>query len=626
MKNQIKNLLVIAYASLGVSAQAALTLTNYQATVEAQSPRYYFTFDGGSFANVLTGSPILTPDNSVANQFTYDIFQNPSDSIYFAINGDIAYDGTESSDHVINGGGAATISSTNQGTITCLFRTVDPGPPSGATTGPGAKSVFYGGGANGTSNSLDLIFENANSTNNPNELTLNFGDSSTTVLSAANVVADTWYYFALTYNESVTNADGSPNTNKATWYLGRLDGAGTLLSGKTINVTNAVAGDGSTFYIGSHAGNTTFEKPGQGRVDEFATWNRQLNTNEIQAQFASLPNPKLPPVSAYQTVISNQSPAHYFQLAGNTVDSMNPSLALAVNSQSNYEITNAPLNTSVGYAYDYLLDQNGAVYFSLASDAIYTNINLLNGGGIYTGSPGGGKGSISGMFHPLPSTNNISGQKFIFDAGGSEAASNSFALFFESATGNNPYSLKCRFGDSSDVMIPATNVLSKWYYFAITYDETATNHQVLWWVGQPGGTLQSGFFSPTNGSLAGEGDIFYIGNSISDNTAFRNQSSSWTGNGQISQIAIWNQVLTTNQVVAQFNALTASPVLNIVRSGANVILSWPLSSNPAFVLQSTPNLSPATWSSAGTPFVIGTSNVVTNAISASSASFYRLIK
>ena len=327
MKNNKKTLLVMICASLVVPAQAALTLSNYQATVKGQTPDYYFTFDGGSLANALTGSPTLSPGNGVASQFTEDIFQNPNDSVYFALNGDIAY----YIGHIINGGGAATDSSTAQGTVACLFRTVDPGPPSGPTTGPGAKCVFYGGGNTGTSNALDLVFENPNSTNDPNALRLSFGDSITTILPGTNVVPDTWYYFALTYNEGVTNADGSPNTNKATWYLGRLNGGGVLSSGKTLNVSNAVAGDANTFYVGSHAGNTTLTKPGQGRVDEFATWSRQLSTAEIQAQLAALPNPPLPPVSSYQTVISNQAPAHYFQLAGNTLDSMNASVALAVN-------------------------------------------------------------------------------------------------------------------------------------------------------------------------------------------------------------------------------------------------------------------------------------------------------
>jgi hypothetical protein len=636
MKNYTRTLLVIICASLCLSAKAGLTLVNYQATVNAQNPNFYFTFDGGSLTNTVGSlTPILSANPAaVASQLTFDIFQNQSNCMYFSVspggNGDDVYDSSESADHIISGGGAATDNSTAVGTISCLFRTPDPGPPSGATTGPGAKCIFSAGSTFGTSNALYLQVENANATNNPNALTLGFGDSDTVLLPATNVVWDTWYYFALTYNESVTNADGSPNTNKATWYLGRLDGAGALLTGNTINVTNAVAGDGSDFVIGAqNTRNSSFCKPGEGRVDEFATWSRQLSTNEIQSQFTNLPNPAIPAVSGYQTVISNQVPSHYFQLAGNTVDSMNSSFVLATMSSSNYEITNAPLNTSIGYSYDYFLDQTGAAYFSLQTDAIYTNVNLLNGGGTYTGSPGTGQGSISGIFHGLPSTNWYPSEVYIFDAGGNTTSNNAFTLLLEGPTNANPWSLKLRFGDSSGVMIPGNNILSEWYYFAITYDETMTNHQVNWWVGRPGTTLQSGFFSATNGSLAGQGDVFYLGNESNDGSAFRYQKNSHTGNGQISQVATWNRVLSGSEVTNQFSALSVSavppPVLKIISSGTNAIISWPSSTDPGYVLQSTTNLALPNWLGAGSPSIVGTNFVVTNSIS-QSAQFYRLTK
>jgi hypothetical protein len=640
MKTCSTILLALACFSLGVSAQ---TLSNYQATVKAQAPSFYFTFDTNSLANAIGGSgPVLTPTLSVASQFTYDIFQNPKDCIYFSLggsSGDAAYDPSEGTDHIISGGGVATNTSTAVGTITLLFRTPDPGPPSGSTTGPGAKCIFSAGGATSSSNALYLQIENPNSTNHANDLRLAFGDSVTTVLPATNVVWDAWYYFALTYNESATNADGSPNTNKATWYLGRLNGPGTLASGKTINNTNAVAGDGTEFFIGSqNSGKSSFKGPGDGRVDEFATWtNRQLSAVEINAQFAGLPNPAIPPVSGYQTVISNQAPAHYFQLAGNAVDSMNPSLALAINTGV-ILVTNAPFNTSVGFSYDYFLDQNGAAYFSVGNDAIYTNnFNLLNGGGTYANnSLGTGQGSISGMFHGLPCTNYYTGQKYIFDAGGGTVTSNAFALFLEQPTSAHPWSLKLRFGDSSGVLIDATNILStnililsEWYYFAITYDETVMNHQVHWWVGRPGATLQSSFFSAISNSLAGAGNTFWIGNQAGGGNAFRYQNSSYTGNGQVSQFTIWNRLLTTNEVAAQFGALSVSagppPTLSIAVSGTNAIISWPSSTDPGYGLQSTTNLMSPNWLSAGASYVVGTNNVVTNSIS-SSAQFYRLKK
>jgi len=55
------------------------------------------------------------------------------------------------------------------------------------------------------------------------------------------------------------------------------------------------------------------------------------------------------------------------------------------------------------------------------------------------------------------------------------------------------------------------------------------------------------------------------------------------------------------------------------------IISWLSGTDPGFVLQSTTNLAPPTWSSAGTPGTIGNQNIVTNALNWN-AQFYRLKK
>jgi hypothetical protein len=612
MKTCSTILLALACFSLGVSAQ---TLSSYQATVLGQSPSSYFTFDGGSLTSVV-GSPPVTLTAfpaTVASQFNYDIFGNPTNAIYFTASTDAAYDTTH---HLINGGGTAATNSTATGSITLLFRTIDPGPPpSGAA---GQHYIFSAGYVTGTSNALSLLIENPTSSD-PLSLKLRFGDSSTTILQATNMVPDAWYYFALTYNEVATNSNGSPNTNKANWHLGRLGGGSTLASGTTTNTVNAVAGDGTDFYIGSRTNfSSGFRNPGDGRVDEFAIWNRQLSANEIQAQFTNLPNVALPTCATYQSMITSQSPTHYFKLDGNPADSVNGSLVLSTNGGT-------PL---LGYGCDYFGMQSNDCYFSAGPDALFASANLLNGGGTYTGALGSGKGSISCLFHPLAGTN-YTGQKFIFSAGGSTGTSNGFALFFENTTSANPLALKIRFGDSTDVILPVTNFFSEWYYFAMTYDETRTSKQVNWWLARPGMTLQTGFFSATNGSLAGEGDIFYIGNSTDAGSGFRAVNSGRQSNGQVDEFTIWNRLLTTNEVAAQFSALSVStgppPTLSIAVSGTNAILSWPSSTDSGYGLQSTTNLASPNWLSAGASFVVGTNNVVTNSISGS-AQFYRLKK
>jgi len=70
----------------------------------------------------------------------------------------------------------------------------------------------------------------------------------------------------------------------------------------------------------------------------------------------------------------------------------------------------------------------------------------------------------------------------------------------------------------------------------------------------------------------------------------------------------------------------ASPVLAIAVSGPNAIISWPSGADPGFILKSNIDLtSPATWATAGTPVVIGSQRVVTNAV-VPSGLFYRLMK
>jgi hypothetical protein len=616
--------LTLACLCLAATAQ---TVANYEAVVEGQNPSCYFTFDGGSLTSV-AGSNITLTASPAGGQFIYDIFENPTNCVFFSLQGDYVTDPNESTtDQLIS------TNLTSSGAITLLFRTPDPGPPSGATTSPGAKTVFSAEGNTTNGNAFYLWFENPNGTNHPGALDLYFGTNVTTLLPCTNVIPDAWYYFAISYNENTTNSSGQPNTNKATWYLGQLNDAGALVSGTTVNSTNDVAGDGADFFIGARSNaKSELNKPGDGRVGQFAIWNHQLSAAQIQAQFTNLPNLALPPVSQYQTVISNQSPAHYFQLAGNTADSMDTSFLLLTNSTQDTLVTNPATGGfmySCGYCPDYFLDPTGACYFAFGADTVYTNGNLLNGGGTFVnGVNGTGKGSISGMFHGLTDTNFYAGQKFIFSAGDTPTNGNAFALFLEQPTAaNNPWALKCYFGNSSAVML--TNPLSAWYYFAITYDETATNKQATWYVGQPpGGTLLSGVFSATNGSLAGDGGHFYIGNNIEDADGFRYQNSSHTGNGQVSQIAIWDGILATNEVQAQFNALSVSPpappTLSIILSEANVILSWPTAAGSGFTLQSATNLVLPSWSGAGTSFVVGTNNVVTNGIS-TSAHFYRLI-
>lgn len=636
----MKTLNLIVAMTLGASLCAsAQTLADYQATVTGQNPSCYFTFDNGSLAN-LSGSPAVTltafSPSGFTGQFAEDVFNNPSNSVYFITSGDVAYDPNEATDKLISGGGNPTTSSTAKGSVTLLFKMTDPGGvPSFTGTGNlghNQLNIFSFGGHTANvagfpcTNAFKLFVDNVTTqTNNAGALKFQFGDSETVLLSSNNIAWDTWYYFAVTYDETST-IGGQPNTNKANWYLGLLKGNSSILSGTTTNDPSSVAGDASDFLIGATRNNSgvigsSFKNPGTGQVDELAVWSRQLSAAEIQAQFNKLPNLNPQPLSTYQGVITSQAPSHYFKLDGNSVDAVNPNTVVLS--------TNVPTwGQTSGYDYGYYLTPHSSFFLSTGPDALFWNGNLLNGGGTYNGSPGSGQGSISFLFRSLGSYVN-QGVKYLYSAGGSSTTTNGFALFLESNTGTtSPESLKLRFGGTSHVILNTNDFFrSTWYYFAMTYDEASATAN--WWLAPltpaGNGPLATGSFSVEVGSLAGEGDVFVIGNNTNYNSAYRNSTPS--GNGQVDEFAIWNRLLAGSEITNQFNALASPPKLSIASAGANAIISWKVSSDPgpAFILQSTPSLSSPSWSGAGSPVASGSNYIVTNPAT-SNAQFYRLKK
>jgi hypothetical protein len=629
MKKIIFALLGIAFTGLMASAQ---TLASYQAAVNGQSPNYYFTFDG-SLTDTTGHGVTLASTPSSWTQFATDIFGNANDSVYFSGSTDTLVDQNESSDLIINtgGSGAATVNSTATGTITFLFKSLDPGLLTAQ------KYILGDGYTTASHNMMSLFFENTNVSNgDPMCLKLRFGDNYTTILQATNVVPDTWYYFAFTYTEA-TNGYYFPNpadtqflydqngvitncdTIKGKWYLG-IPGK-QLASGITTNAVDAVAGQ-NLFYLGIRDGSSGhFSTPGSGQIDEFASWNRRLSDAEVQAQFTNLPVVTVPgTLAAYQNVVvTNQSAKYFFPLNGNYTDAVGGALTLQTNTLS---------SGSYSFAADWFGNAGGSAVFSASGAALTNAANLLSGGGTFTGNPGSGKGSISCLFR-TPISTNFTSYATVFSTAGGTVTSNLFMLRFDRVTTGNG-ALKLYFGDSVLSILQSTNIAtSAWYYFAANYDESLATNQVNWWLGLPGGTLNSGNLSATTGSLAGAGSTFVIGNTPTFGSPFRQASGA---PGYIADFAIWqNYVLTGNDVTNQFNVLVASsasgpaPTLNIAVSGSNVILSWPSGTDSGYGLQSTPSLASPAWNSAGSPNVVGTEYVVTNALSPQ-VQFYRLKK
>lgn len=605
MKSKIKLIKFVGIILLGgvlLSAPPAVgqTLSNYQATVTGQGPVHYFHFDGSLTA---ADNPEVTLESFGAGGFTFDMFRSPGQAVFFANQTDYL---RNTSDHIVSGGGAATTNSTNSGSVTFLFRSLD----SGDITGQ--RYLFSAGGSVTNHNSFSLFMENTNVDNgDPESLKLRFGDNTMTILPAAEIVPATWYYCAVTWLES--RAPG-----KALWYVGRPGKA--LVTGATSNSVDSVAGDSTGAYFGNRETlDAAFRNPGNGQLDEVAVWDRELSAAEVQAQFGALPGSAAPPAASYQSVVAGQSPDHYFHLDGSTTNAVASGPALDI------------VGPSAGFSYDYFGDflTTNAAAFTAAGDALVSSNNLLNAGGSYTGTPGSGAGTLSFLFHSLPGTN-VTGQRFLFSAGGATAGTNAFAVFMENLTSStDPGAIKVRLGNSSKAILSPQNIVpSDWYYCALTFDESLTNSQVTWYLGQPGGALGGGTLSYLPGVMAGQGNIFVIGNNTNFNAGWRNP-----GTGRIDEFAIWHRILAAAEITNQFNALTAAPAvvppgLTISRDGDSVLLSWPSGGAGQFVLETTNVLDAATvaaptWPDAGPPALVGSNYVVTNVI-APGNQFYRL--
>jgi hypothetical protein len=630
------------FLSLGASAQ---TLSNYQWTVMSQSPMSYFTFDTGLYNQytitnaVATNTAFLTVSGQGGlpsgweGGFAPDVYRNQNKSILFSGTRDAVDVYPNTSAGIINGGGARTTTSTNEGSISCLFRTLD------STNNSGRRHVFMAGGDPGTNsvNALALFFEGPSITNpDPLSLRVRLGNKTETILQPTDILPASWYYFALAYTEATNTLDATgTNAIKGTWYLGRA--GGTLATGRLATALDAVAGDANHLVIGNWTNySQPFRSPGNGRVDEFATWDRQLSFTEISNQFTTLPQLP-PPGGTYQQVVTSQMPKYYFKLDSSLIESVGGVLQLSTN------------GTDGAFTSDVLENIERAYFFAATNDALYITNDLIAGGGPGTNDAASGVGTISFQFRMLSDTN-YGGQRFIFSAPGEEdygTNDNMLALYLENngvTTNTYPGSLKLRVGNltkgstgSSDPLnnIPveyATNLVpNAWYYFAMTYDEKRNTPEVYLYFGQAGGTLTTNLANPANASVVGNNGWLCLGNKMESfaigSNAFRNP-----GEGAIDEFAIWHDELSPAEIRAQFAAMApaVAPNLTIVQTGSDVIVSWPTGTPSTFVLESTNVLDATTigapsWPSAGSPSVAGTSYVVTNTVSSDNR-FYRLHK
>src|ERR1051326_953607 len=200
----------------------AQTLSNYQFIVSSQTPAAYFKLDG-ALTDSVTPSQTLTPSLGF---FTADAVRHPTNAYAFLNASDALSLGTD----IIPGGDpiGTNAAANGVGSISILFRALD-------SSSTGQRFIFsQGSGVTSNGNALALFFENNTSTNNPGDLKLRVGNTTTSILASNTIAFDQWYMFTMTYDET-------RDAGEVLWYLGRS--GGTLTSG-TVDIGNdAVVGD-----------------------------------------------------------------------------------------------------------------------------------------------------------------------------------------------------------------------------------------------------------------------------------------------------------------------------------------------------------------------------------------------
>jgi hypothetical protein len=597
----MKTICSLAFLTWLPTLLCAATLSNYQNVVTSQTPSAYFKLDG-SLVDSITPEQSLIP---YSGYFGVDAARQTNNAYVFSSSADALALNTD----IIPGGDpiGTNAAASGIGSISLLFRSLD------STTNGGQRFVFsQGSGVTTNGNALGLFFENATSTNAPAALKLRVGGNTASILASNQIIANVWYYFAMTYNEARNGA-------QVVWYLGPAGGA--LISGTNDIGSGGVVGDDGTLVLGNQVDlASAFRNPGNGRVDEFAVWTRELSPAEVAAQFARLPN-YLPANVPYPTLIANQAPAYYFKLDNSLADPVS-GLSLSTNASTGTFTTNV-----LGIA-------DSAYQFNETNDALFTLADLFNGGGAAGTSAARAVGTVSLVFRMLSDTNNT-GQRFVFSQGaGTSGNQNQLSLFFENtnAANGDPNALKLRVGNGpTTTILQPTNILTDtWYYFAMTYDENRDSQsggEVHYYLGPVDGSLSSGMINIANTAVIGDNGTVYLGNRNTFAGAFRNP-----GSGAIDDFAVWNEELSPAEISAQFAAVTyvtssvPRPVLQIALDHKNVILSWTTNNTDGFLLEATASLpnTNASWLSAGSPTVVGDQYTVTN--TATGSSFFRLHK
>ncbi|HVU28683.1 MAG TPA: hypothetical protein VHG71_13245 [Verrucomicrobiae bacterium] len=253
-------------------------------------------------------------------------------------------------------------------------------------------------------------------------------------------------------------------------------------------------------------------------------------------------------IANYQSTISSQSPAYYFNFDNSLSSAGNTATFTA--------------NGTAGFGADYSGNANGAASFPAASDYLSLSSTIISGQGTATAV-----GSLSLLFY-VPATIPTTGYYFsdgetTGGAANGQPANSAFAFQISSSAG----ALTLKVANVSITGLPNVTA-DTWYYLGITYDLNGTTtdiNGVNWYLGAIDGSLSSGFKQKggsgninSTGTL-GDGLGFIAGNKQAAITvAPPGSSTAGVAGGAIDELATWDTALSADQIQAQFNALTTA--------------------------------------------------------------------
>jgi len=603
--------LSVVAAACVVGQLSAQTLTDYQNEVIGQAPSNYFKLDG-SLGSAINPSVLLSAFGP-SGGFTYDVFGNSVSSYFYVASGDEL---SNEVDPLINTSGTTNGPINRKGSITFLFRSLSGPKVSGEGWLFDGRKILSGAGTT-SHNALALWFERTDDAGrtDPGSLKLEFGDATTVILPANDLEFSSWYYFALTYDESRV-------PNKAIWYLG-LAGQ-ELTTGMTTNAADAVAGEENGLFVGNRSTTSgSISRPGNGRIDEFAIWARELSATEITNQFTKLPVAQSGGVVVTNVIVDDSFAdgdrtatgplqADWWSAtssSGNSVEAYTNQLGL-ISGTSGRGIhgTFAPQTLEVGdtirATYTFTTPVTVGVNRSTALKVALMDFN----------NPGLAADLSSSSSSPQPLYFNLPGYMSDFDVNTGATADTNVREHNVNTTGRflSTTAEWTSLGGSPDAgygFTPNTEYVGVYSIKRTDFEEVSIFSSM-----STNGVLMDSYTGSDSSGIANNYGM--LGFAVGSRTF-----GSTNGPGEF----VDNGITFSNIKVEVVTLSTEAPTLNIAQTGNDVVLFWLTSGSSGYSLESTPTLTPVGWTLEGTtPTIVGDMNYVTNSATGSET-YYRLI-